>query len=190
MDRHSALDYVEKGAAQSIADTKEFIKYVRRECCDPIYATTVDDTTVLSPPLSPRSRHPTNGTPDSSLASLPPPLKISPTSVGVTSPMSPSGSSSVTSPGSPPKAQDYHYTNRNQGTASKQSHRSSVSSVNSATSTARSQAARHAASALVQPILTPRFAISCSDALMAGLQAMVGKGAYTVLLAHIQDDNS
>jgi cytosine/adenosine deaminase-related metal-dependent hydrolase len=34
----------------------------------------------------------------------------------------------------------------------------------------------------VQPIVTPRFAISCSDALMAGLQAMVAKGNIETFL--------
>lgn len=173
MDRNSALDYVEKGAAKSIEDTKTFIKYVRRECCESSVATTVDDNVVLSPPNSPRTRSLTNGTPDSTFASLPP-------TNGKTSPTSSRGSSIVLSPGSPPQGQDHYYTNKSQGHSSaKKSHRSSISSVRSTqstSSTARSEAARHAASALVQPILTPRFAISCSDALMAGLQAMVAKG--------------
>lgn len=180
MDRNSALDYVEKGAAKSIEDTKEFIKYVRRECCDPSFATTVDDSTVLSPPNSPRSRKLTSGTPDSSVASLPPltvPSDSTASTNGVTSPTSPRLTTSTLSPNSPPRGQDHYYLNKTQGQSSaKSSHRNSVSSVHSTSSTARSEAARHAASALVQPIITPRFAISCSDALMAGLQAMVGKG--------------
>ena len=161
MDRNSALDYVEKGAAKSIEDTKEFIRYVRTECCDPRHATTVDDSTVLSPPLSPKFKT-LNRTPDSSAVNLP----SLASSNGVASPPSPRATSSTSTNGS---SKQHH-----------RQHRSSVSSVNSATSTARSQAARHAASALVQPILTPRFAISCSDALMAGLQAMVGKGKLEI----------
>ncbi|KAK9900614.1 Metallo-dependent hydrolase [Cystobasidium minutum MCA 4210] len=169
MDRNSALDYVEKGAAKSIEDTKEFVRYVRKECCDPAFATTVDDSTVLSPPLSPKTRT-LNGTPDSSTATLP-----SSSSNGVSSPTSPRSRSNTSTSAASSGSKHHH-------------HRSSVSSVTSTTSTARSQAARHAASALVQPILTPRFAISCSDALMAGLQAMVGKDPTLHIQTHLAEN--
>jgi guanine deaminase len=179
MDRNSALDYVEKGASTSIADTKEFIKYVRQECCEPSSAVTMDDSVQLSPPGTPRRRQ-LSGHHDTNLTSLPS-LKTGSNGDAPLSPMSPP-SSALRSPGSPPKSLDYHYQGESESSSrsSRKNGRSSVSSVSSSSSTtsstARSQAARHAATALVQPILTPRFAISCSDALMAGLQAMVGKG--------------
>jgi cytosine/adenosine deaminase-related metal-dependent hydrolase len=40
----------------------------------------------------------------------------------------------------------------------------------------------------VQPILTPRFAISCSDTLMAALQAMVGKDPSLHIQTHLAEN--
>lgn len=160
MDRHSAPDYVEKGAAQSIADTKEFIKYVRTECCSSLpvnteastYSNGGESALTVSPPTSPRSTHtmatvhsnrtPYNSTPTNQ-----------PTTGGIMRPRSSTSGSSASS--------------------------------STASSTARTVANQ---TALVQPILTPRFAISCSDALMAALQAMVGKDPMLHIQTHLAEN--
>lgn len=188
MDRHSALDYVEKTAAASIDDTKEFVRYVRTQCCDPDIAATADDSALhrkrtsstassnssapaISPKTSPKALPSHGSNIDTKLSSLNGSAVASPpTSPSSGSPLSPRSPRSATRQhGAHPSSPSNHHSHSHSNSLSR--HRSSTAS-----STARSQAARHAATALVQPILTPRFAISCSDALMAGLQAMVAKG--------------
>lgn len=152
MDRHSNQDYVEKGASESIADTKAFIKYVRTECCSPRDPT--------SPPAS----------------------------------------------SSPPKTSNgiFGHRHHHQPTSSRYSHSngesdgkqrrpssntgSSTSSSSSTASSTSSSTRLTLSSSLVQPILTPRFAISCTDTLMAGLQAMAGKDPSLHIQTHLAEN--
>ncbi|KAL7006814.1 hypothetical protein EMMF5_003700 [Cystobasidiomycetes sp. EMM_F5] len=139
MDRHSAPDYTEKSASASIADTKEFVNYVRKECAAPLYPK------LASGPISPTSNEAGTMSPNGMRGSFSSPRKRS-----TTSDSSASSSSSTTS-------------------ESLAVQRSSVTS-------------------LVQPIITPRFAISCSDALMAGLQAVVGKDPTLHIQTHLAEN--
>lgn len=66
-------------------------------------------------------------------------------------------------------------------------HRSSTSSMSSSSSSGSRPKPKRSTS-LVQPILTPRFAISCSDALMAGLQAMVGADPTLYIQTHLAEN--
>ena len=147
MDRNSAPDYVEKTASKSIEDTKEFIAYVRKECCSPRFsASTSDDPTSPRVGSSSRSRTASSG----------------------------SGSGS-------------HDRRRKSGSNGR--HRSSTSGSSGAASVALSVTQRaYYSTALVQPILTPRFAISCSDALMASLQAMVSKDPSLHIQTHLAEN--
>lgn len=92
MDRNSAPNYEEKSASQSVADTKEFIDYVRKEL-DP-------------PPVLEGTRRPLT------------------------------------------------------------------------------------AESLVQPIITPRFAISCSDALLTSLAALVARDPTLPIQTHLAENPS
>ena len=139
MDRNSPPNYVEKSASASIADTKEFISYVRKECCSPLTAPPQSSPTSSETPLSPTM-------------------------------------SSLSINGQAPSKQgmrgSFSYSPRKRMSTSSDCSSSSASSSTSSLGTSRQKVE---VTALVQPIITPRFAISCTDALMAGLQAIVAK---------------
>ncbi|CAD6585029.1 MAG: hypothetical protein CYPHOPRED_002953 [Cyphobasidiales sp. Tagirdzhanova-0007] len=148
MDRHSRVDYVEKSASVSIADTKEFIKFVRQECCstrEPGTQSTSSDSPKLSNGILHHRQH----------------------------------HSSNHSYGDGDRAPQ-----RRSSTAGSSVSQSSSSALSSTSTAMESKSTE----ALVQPIITPRFAISCSDALMAGLQALVGKDSTLHIQTHLAEN--
>ncbi|GAA5881398.1 hypothetical protein JCM16303_000162 [Sporobolomyces ruberrimus] len=55
MDRNSAPDYQEESAAKSLADTEEYVSFVRQHCCNPLPgATNKNLSSLVQPVLTPR----------------------------------------------------------------------------------------------------------------------------------------
>ena len=81
-----------------------------------------------------------------------------------------------------------HSVDRSASTSSRRHRSSTASSSASSASSTSSKPKPTRSTSLVQPILTPRFAISCSDALMTGLQAMVGADPTLYIQTHLAEN--
>lgn len=77
-----------------------------------------------------------------------------------------------------------HGSSRSSSSASSNHHASHRRGGSSISRTATPEAL----SALVQPILTPRFAISCSDALLSGLSALVNQEPHLHIQTHLAEN--
>ncbi|SPO35978.1 related to guanine deaminase [Pseudozyma flocculosa] len=174
MDRNSPIDYVEKNASTSIEDTKEFIRFTRS--LRP-YGQPPD---VSSPRMSPADA--VSGMSPEMDASI---ARLSATVDEIMSPGSKPASESGGSPTSQrlalkPVARPGPVAHR---TPSNTSMRSA-----SGSSTPSRVRERELANALVQPILTPRFAISCTDAMLTGISALLSRDPTLRVQTHLSEN--
>ena len=181
MDRNSPIDYIEKNASQSIEDTKEFVRFTRS--LRP-YGQPPD---VSSPSMSPADLHSTSPEMDASIARL---------SATMDELMSPTSSKPPSETGGSPSAAKIAPAVKSLSTASRASlpvvRQASSGSIRSAresgTSTPSRQRERELNNALVQPILTPRFAISCTDAMLTGISALLSRDPTLRVQTHLSEN--
>lgn len=181
MDRNSPIDYIEKNASQSIEDTKEFVRFTRS--LRP-YGQPPD---VSSPSMSPADLHSTSPEMDASIARL---------SATMDELMSPTGSKPPSETGGSPSSakvtpafKPLSSTPRSSVPVVRQSSSSSIRSAReSGTSTPSRQRERELNNALVQPILTPRFAISCTDAMLTGISALLSRDPTLRVQTHLSEN--
>lgn len=181
MDRNSPIDYIEKNASQSIEDTKEFVRFTRS--LRP-YGQPPD---ISSPSMSPADH--LSPDMDASIARLSATMDeiMSPTGNNTSKPPSESGgsptsikaASKIASTKSPVPIVRQH---SNSGSIGGRSARESGST------TPSRQRERELAYALVQPILTPRFAISCTDALLTGISALLSRDPTLRVQTHLSEN--
>ncbi|GAK65808.1 guanine deaminase [Moesziomyces antarcticus] len=178
MDRNSPIDYIEKNASQSIEDTKEFVRFTRS--LRP-YGQPPD---VSSPSMSPADLHSTSPEMDASIARL---------SATMDELMSPTGSKPPSetngSPSSAKVSSSLKPISRSSVAVARQPSSSSIRSAReSGTSTPSRQRERELNNALVQPILTPRFAISCTDAMLTGISALLSRDPTLRVQTHLSEN--
>ncbi|KIS68963.1 uncharacterized protein UMAG_10329 [Mycosarcoma maydis] len=181
MDRNSPIDYIEKNASQSIEDTKEFVRFTRS--LRP-YGQPPD---VSSPSMSPADLHNTSPEMDASIARL---------SATMDELMSPTGSKPPSEAGGSPSSLKFNpaikslsSTSRTSVPVARQPSSSSIRSAReSGTSTPSRQRERELNNALVQPILTPRFAISCTDAMLTGISALLSRDPTLRVQTHLSEN--
>lgn len=181
MDRNSPIDYIEKNASQSIEDTKEFVRFTRS--LRP-YGQPPD---VSSPSMSPADLHSTSPEMDASIARL---------SATMDEMMSPTSSKPPSEAGGSPSTTKVAPAVKSQPAPSRASlpvvRNPSSSSIRSAresgTSTPSRQRERELNNALVQPILTPRFAISCTDAMLTGISALLSRDPTLRVQTHLSEN--
>uniref|UniRef100_V5EK44 Amidohydrolase-related domain-containing protein n=1 Tax=Kalmanozyma brasiliensis (strain GHG001) TaxID=1365824 RepID=V5EK44_KALBG len=181
MDRNSPIDYIEKNASQSIEDTKEFVRFTRS--LRP-YGQPPD---VSSPSMSPADLHSTSPEMDASIARL---------SATMDEMMSPTSSKPSSEAGGSPSTTKVAPAAKSHPTPSRASlpvvRNPSSSSIRSAresgTSTPSRQRERELNNALVQPILTPRFAISCTDAMLTGISALLSRDPTLRVQTHLSEN--
>ncbi|CDU26340.1 related to guanine deaminase [Sporisorium scitamineum] len=181
MDRNSPIDYIEKNASQSIEDTKEFVRFTRglRPYGQP--------PDVSSPSMSPADLHSSSPEMDASIARL---------SATMDELMSPTGSKPPSDAGGSPSSAKVTPAVKSLSSTSKSSfpvvRQASSSSIRSAresgTSTPSRQRERELNNALVQPILTPRFAISCTDAMLTGISALLSRDPTLRVQTHLSEN--
>ncbi|SAM82367.1 related to guanine deaminase [Ustilago bromivora] len=183
MDRNSPIDYIEKNASQSIEDTKEFVRFTRS--LRP-YGQPPD---VSSPSMSPADLHHTSPEMDASIARLSATMDelMSPTS---SKPPSEADGSPSSAKILPPSARSLVPSSaRTSVPVVRQASSSSVRSAReSGTSTPSRQRERELNNALVQPILTPRFAISCTDAMLTGISALLSRDPTLRVQTHLSEN--
>lgn len=176
MDRNSPIDYIEKNASQSIEDTKEFVRFTRS--LRP-YGQPPD---VSSPSMSPADLNSTSPEMDASIARL---------SATMDEMMSPTGSKPPSEAGGSPSSAKLAPPVKSNPRASlpvvRQLSSNSVRST-SGTSTPARQRERELNNALVQPILTPRFAISCTDAMLTGISALLSRDPTLRVQTHLSEN--
>ncbi|KAN0065728.1 hypothetical protein ACQY0O_000858 [Thecaphora frezii] len=173
MDRNSPIDYVEKNASLSIEETKEFIRFCRS--LRP-YGQPPDS---LSPRMSPADVSGMSPEMDASIA------RLSATVDEIMSPGSKPPSETGGSPSSSkialkPVARPGAPAHCTPSTASLRSA--------SGSSTPSRLREREIANALVQPILTPRFAISCTDAMLTGISALLSRDPTLRVQTHLSEN--
>lgn len=181
MDRNSPIDYIEKNASQSIEDTKEFVRFTRS--LRP-YGQPPD---VSSPSMSPADLHSASPEMDASIARLSATMDelMSPTS---SKPPSEAGGS-PSAPKLAPPVKSLATTSRTPIPIARQASSSSVrSSRESGSSTPSRQRERELNNALVQPILTPRFAISCTDAMLTAISALLSRDPTLRVQTHLSEN--
>lgn len=198
-DRNCPVDYVEKNASVSMEGTKKFINYCRSllpygQPLDPLSPSITPSDASASPEmdhsiarLSKTMREiedatTSSGTSQESQAST----STSATSVETSSPkmdkkvLSQSGAGSSKSRSSSLEAtQQAHRT----GSVSSTSSRGSRSGLD------KKQREKENAAALVQPILTPRFALACSEALLTSIGAMVSRDPSLRIQTHLSEND-
>lgn len=182
MDRNSPIDYIEKNASQSIEDTKEFVRFTRS--LRP-YGQPPD---VSSPSMSPADLHSTSPEMDASIARLSATMDelMSPTA---SKPPSEAGGSPSSTVKVNPAIKSLSSTARASLPVVRQPSSSSIRSAReSGTSTPSRQREREQNNALVQPILTPRFAISCTDAMLTGISALLSRDPTLRVQTHLSEN--
>ena len=176
MDRNSPIDYREKNASQSMEDTKEFVRFTRS--LGP-YGQPPD---VSSPCMSPADALSVSPEMDASIARL---------SATMDEIMSPTKEANTSSPGGSPSSQKLPLkpvaARPNSHAAQRTTSSSSLRSTSGSSTPSRLKE-REIANALFQPILTPRFAISCTDAMLTGISAMLSRDPTLRVQTHISEN--
>ncbi|PWN46549.1 hypothetical protein IE53DRAFT_391275, partial [Violaceomyces palustris] len=208
MDRNSPIDYVEKNASMSMEDTKEFIRFTRN--LRP-YGQPPD---VSSPRIGPiDSLSGSSPEMDASIARLsltvdeilspqatkqPLPLPLPPVDPSLAS-SALVASSPIEAPKPLPASSSASSSPIQQhATLSPQQHRGvvvaprAVGALTTPSASGSSTPPRHRereiANALVQPILTPRFAISCTDAMLTGISALLSRDPTLRVQTHLSEN--
>ena len=196
MDRNSPVDYIEKNPSASMEATKNFVSYCRNL---PPYGTQPPAQSTSSSSASANQSPEMNG----SIARLKATMDEM-TDGGASTSSTDDGSSSSSVAAAEASSSTTSMSSSSSSIDHRQkvqaSQRQSSSSVSSATSSLTRgsketdsplrvrERERDQANALVQPILTPRFAISCSDALLTSISAMVSRDPSLRIQTHLSEN--
>lgn len=186
MDRNSPIEYREKSCSASMESTKNFIEYCRS--LQP-YGTVSPDSAEASHSVSPTSMSPEM---EESLARLTASMDgVLNDQRGSESEVSRRHADSITSHDSVSLASTAATSAPSQPEF-KKGPPSSTGSIHShrrgSQASSRKEKETEAVNALVQPILTPRFAISCSDALLASISALVSRDPTLRIQTHLSEN--
>lgn len=211
MDRNSPVDYVEKNPSASMESTRNFINYCR--ALKP-YGTASNLDEDVGSPLTASTDSSDSPEMNSSIARLKVTMNemIDGTSHDETASNASSSSSSNhnhnqnhSAASSTQPRKESNSTTRSTSSSQKSDQKAQHSmhrhgSLSSSTSSLgkgrtsngydspKRQKEREYSNALVQPILTPRFAISCSDALLTSISAMMSRDPSLRLQTHLSEN--
>ncbi|UZJ53497.1 hypothetical protein CBS101457_002817 [Exobasidium rhododendri] len=189
MDRNSPVDYIEKNPSASMEATKNFIHYCRNLA--PYGTAKPDDVNGHSSLRSEESESPEM---ESSIVRLKATMNemllggkgekkekdeaADPSSLAATSKTTTTGGTDSLTTSTVPPTKSGH-TNKRQA---------SISSTTSSTSRGSESPRKQHSNDLVQPILTPRFAISCSDALLTSISALMSRDPTLRIQTHLSEN--
>ncbi|KDN39078.1 hypothetical protein K437DRAFT_14574 [Tilletiaria anomala UBC 951] len=193
MDRNGGQGYQEKTASQSMQDTKDFIEHCRKLASGQSASTlpaaastrmsptgTAQTSPASSAPIvltAARTKQPgagprSNHTEDSSISLA---SSISASTAFTQSPVCASA----------PRHRSLKYNGHAHGTHSRTSSGSTTPSV-----VRGQEREKELSNALVQPILTPRFAIACTDALLSAIAALQARDPTLRIQTHLSENPS